>query len=206
MAKVVGRMVSIVRTGTRRFALVFLAALVFAACSSNSGTPSNDAAVIRADAQLAADAISCSALPCLADATRLVAHCAPSGACTEKVIVSGAVSTMTKCFANGVKIQLTQTNAGSDGTNTVMRVKKDGAACYSWSSMATPDGQAGSLVYHDGAGADLFTETVDGAAETYACPGKSPIGPNTSCDAALFALQGAYPFTNAVCPAGSCTF
>jgi hypothetical protein len=181
-------------------------AAVFAACSSNSGTPSNDAAVVPADADLRVDALSCTSLPCLADATGLVAYCAPSGACTVQVTVSGAVSTMTKCFANGVKIQLTQTNAGSDGTKTVMSVKKDGAACYSWSGMATPDGQVGSIVYHDGTGADLFTEMVDGADETYTCPGKPTVGPNTSCDAALFALQGAYPFTNGNCPGGTCTF
>ena len=123
-----------------------------------------------------------------------------------QVTVSGGIATMTKCFSNGVKIQLTATNLGSDGTNTVMSVKKDGAACYSWSSMAASNGQAGSIVYQDGAGANLFTEMVDGATDTYTCPGKSPVGPNTSCDAALFALQGAYPFTNASCPAGSCTF
>jgi hypothetical protein len=199
-------MVITIRTGSPRFALTLLAALVFAACGSNAGTPSNDAAIVPADAGLGVDAGSCTALPCLADATSLVAYCAPSGACTTQMTVSGAVSTTTKCFSNGIKIQLMQTNLGSDGTSTVMSVKKDGAACYSWSSMATANGQAGSLVYHDGAGADLFTEMIDGSTEAYTCPGNSPVGPNTSCDAALFALQGAYPFTNAICPAGSCTF
>jgi hypothetical protein len=199
-------MMIMIRTGSPRLALACLGALVFSACGGNAGAPSNDAAVVPADADLGVDAVSCTALPCLADATSLVAYCAPSGACTVQVTVSGAVSTMTKCFSNGVKIQLTATNAGSDGTNMVLAVKKDGAACYSWSSTSTSNGQAGSIIYQDGAGADLFTEMVDGATETYVCPGKSPVGPDTSCDAALFALQGAYPFTNAICPAGSCTF
>jgi hypothetical protein len=88
-----------------------------------------------------------------------------------------------------------------------MAVKKDGAACYSFKAMATADGQVGSAVYQDGAGTDLFTEMVDGANATYTCPGRTPIGDdNISCDAPLFALQGLYPFTNAICPGAICTF
>jgi hypothetical protein len=186
--------------------LALACALAFSACGGNSGTPSNDAAVIPADANHGTDALTCSALPCLANATGLIAYCAPSGTCTVQVTVSGGIATMTKCFSNGVTIQLTATNAAAGGTNTVMAVRKDGAACYSFTAMGTADASVGSAVYQDGAGADLFTEMVDGANATYTCPGRAPIGENTSCDAALFALQGLYPFSNAICPSGPCTF
>ena len=186
--------------------LALASALTVAACGGNSGTPSNDAAVISADADHGTDAPSCNALPCLANATGLIAYCAPGGTCTVQVTVSGGIATMTKCFSNGVKIQLTAANAGAGGTNTVMTVKKDGAACYSFTAMGTADASVGSAVYQDGAGADLFTEMVDGANATYTCPGRTPIGDNTSCDGALFALQGLYPFSNAICPAGNCAF
>lgn len=186
--------------------LALASALAFAACGSNSGRPSNDAAVIPADAALGTDALTCNDLPCLASATGLIAYCAPSGTCTVQVTTSGGTATMTKCFSNGVKIQLTATNAGAGGTNTVMTVKKDGAACYSFTAMGTANASVGSAVYQDGAGAVLFTETVDGANATYTCPGRTPMGENTSCDAALFALQGLYPFTNGICPAGTCAF
>jgi hypothetical protein len=190
----------------RGFRTRFVAALVFAACGSNAGTPSNDAGIVPADANLGVDAVSCAALPCLETATSLIGYCAPRGACTEQLTVSGGIATRTKCFSNGVKIQLTATNAAAGGTNTVMSVKKDGAACYSFTVMAAAGGQVGSGLYEDGAGADLFTEMVDGATTTYTCPGGSPIGVDSSCDAALFALQGAYPFTDGNCPSGTCTF
>jgi len=187
--------------------LALASALAFAACGGNSGTPSRDGAVIPADADLGTDALSCNALPCLANATSLIAYCAPSGTCAVQVTIQGDITTMTKCFSNGVKIQLTATDAGAGSTNTVMTVKKDGAACYSFAIMATADPSVGSVVYQDGAGADLFSETVDGATTTYTCPGRTPmIGDNTSCDAALSALRGLYPFTSAICPATTCTF
>jgi hypothetical protein len=181
-------------------------ALAFAACGGNSGTPSRDGGVIPADADLGTDALSCSGLPCLANATSLIAYCAPSGTCAVQVTIEGDIATMTKCFSNGVKIQLTATDAGAGGTNTVMTVKKDGAACYSFTTMATADPSVGSVVYQDGAGADLFTEMVDGVNTTYTCPGRTPMGENTSCWAALSALQGLYPFTSAICPSQPCTF
>jgi hypothetical protein len=189
-----------------RFALVFVAALGFAACGSSAGTFSNDAAVVSVDADLGVDGVSCAALPCLAKATSLIAYCAPSGTCTAQVTVSGGIATTTKCFSNGVKIQFTGTTAGSGGVNTVMSVKKDGASCYSFAVMGMANGKVGSGVYRDGAGANLFTEMVDGATATYTCPGESPIDPGTSCDAALFALQGDYPLTKTNCASGTCTF
>jgi hypothetical protein len=185
---------------------VFVAALGFAACSSHADTPSNDAAIVSVDADLGVDGVSCATLPCLAKATSLIAYCAPSGTCAAQVTMSGSTATTTKCFSNGVKIQLTATAAGSADTNSVMNVKKDGASCYSFAVMGTANGKAGSAVYQDGAGANLFTEMIDGANATYSCPGGSPIDAGTSCTAALFALQGAYPFTKTNCSSGTCTF
>lgn len=189
-------------------ALVLAAALLLAGCgSSGGGNPSsNDGGVVPADAALGTDGLSCPGLSCLANATALVAYCAPSGTCTEQLTISGNLATMTKCFSNGVKIQMTGMNLGSGNTKTIMSVKKDGAACYSFIVTATADQSAGSVVYRDGAGADLFTEAVDGNTTTYACPGGPSKGEDTSCDPALRALQGLYPFTNETCPSGTCTF
>ena len=188
------------------FSVALAPVLVVAACGDSGGKASDDAAIVRPDADLGADAPSCSALPCLAGATGLIAYCAPSGTCTSQVTVSGGIATMNRCFSNGAKIQLTAVRADGGGTNTIMTVKKDGAACYSFVIMATADPSVGSAVYRDGAGTDLITGTVDGATTTYTCPGGSPVTPDSACDAALFALQGAYPFTNATCTSGTCAF
>ncbi|MEO5769158.1 MAG: hypothetical protein ABIS92_12475, partial [Polyangia bacterium] len=60
------------------------AALLLAGCgSSGGGNPSsNDGGVVPADAALGTDGLSCPGLSCLANATALVAYCAPSGTCT----------------------------------------------------------------------------------------------------------------------------
>lgn len=180
--------------------------LAGASCGGN-GSTAKDAAVTR---DVGVDAgVSCAALPCLAGATALIAYCAPSGTCTEQVTASGTTSTQARCFANGVQIKVAGMRLASGGTSTVMTVQKDGATCYSMT--ATSDdasGSAGSVVYKDGAGVELVTERVDGATTMVTCPGAGAVVPDGSCDAALFALGGLYPFTNAsgMCTTGSCSF
>jgi hypothetical protein len=189
-------------------ALAVAGQLVVAGCGG--GASSKDASADQVsetgaspDADLGADAATCPALPCLAGATSLIASCAPSGTCTEQVTVSGGIATMAKCFANGVKIAVTGTNLASGGSSTVMTVQRGGATCYSLTAVAD-SASAGSVVYKNGAGADLITATVSGAADTFTCPGGSPVVRDGSCDAALVGLQGLYPFTNATCTTGTC--
>jgi hypothetical protein len=191
------------------FTLCVGAALALAACGGGggSGKQTNDAGVGpdggRADVSV--DAPSCPALPCLADAINLIASCAPSGACTEQV--NTTTGAMVKCFSNGVKIQLMETRFGTDGTNVVMAVKKDGAACYSFTAMQSNAMSDVSGGYQDGAGTQLITETLSGATTTATCPGGSPIVPDADCASALSDLQSVYPFTNATsCTQGTCTF
>jgi hypothetical protein len=186
-------------------ALAVAAPFVFGACGGNGGSASQDAGVFRVDAGLAADAATCPALPCLAGATVLIEACAPSGTCTEQVIVSGQTAAQNKCFSNGVKISVTGMNLASGATTTVMTVRKDGAACYSLNG-TSDSATVGSVVYRDGAGADLITEMVSGATTAVSCPGGAGTIQDSSCDAALSALRGLYPFTTPTCTTGTCTF
>jgi hypothetical protein len=190
-------------------ALALTAALGGAACGSSHGTPSSDGAVGPGDADTHADAgadvATCAALPCLASLASLIASCAPSGTCTEQVTASATTATQAKCFSSGVKISLTGTDSSTMGTTAVMAVQKDGAACYSF-TYTTESPIAVPTVYKDGAGADLLTITMANNIPSYTCPGGSPVVPDSSCDAALFALQGLYPFTNASCSSGTCAF
>jgi hypothetical protein len=190
------------------FAPAFAAALVFAACGSSSTQASRDAAVdgvIPADADLGVDAIGCTSVPCLEYASSLVMFCAPSGTCAVQVTVSGDTTTTTKCFSNGVKIQLTAQNVDAGLTNAIMAVKKDDAACYSYAVMTGADARLGSFVYKDGAGADLLTYTSDGINSTYTCPGRSPIE-NLNCEGDFFVTEELETFTSEICPSGPCTF
>ena len=157
-----------------------------------------------ANLDLGADTPSCAALPCLARSNAIIAACAPSGACTEQTTVTQGTTTMTKCFANGVKISLTGVRTPSGGTDMVMAVQKDGAACYSFTT-EEESASVGTAVYRDGAGVDLVSESVSGPTLSVACPGEPAIVPDHSCDAALYALGGLYPLTNATCATGTCT-
>lgn len=193
------------------FALCVGAALALAptlaACGGGSGQHTNDAGVgpDGRGADVSVDAPSCPALPCLADAINLIASCAPSGACTEQV--NTTTGAMVKCFSNGVKIQLMETRFGTDATNVVMAVKKDGAACYSFNAMQSNAMSDVSGGYQDGAGTQLLTEMLSGATTTTTCPGGSPVVPDADCESALSDLQGVYPFTTATsCTQGTCTF
>ena len=182
---------------------------LFTACGGHAASNQQDAAVTASDASanldLGADAPSCPALPCLAHANAVVAACAPSGACTEQLTIAQGTSTMTKCFANGVKISLTGMTLASGGRNMLMAIKKDGAACYSFVT-DEQSASVGSIVYQDGAGVELVSESASGPTLTVACPGEPEIVPDHSCDAALYALGGLYPFTNTTCTSGTCTF
>ena len=73
-----------------------------------------------------------------------------------------------------------------------MAVKKDGAACYSFST-EEQSASVGSAVYRDGAGVELVSESTSGPTLSVACPGEAAIVPDHSCDAALYALGGLYP-------------
>jgi hypothetical protein len=64
----------------------------------------------------------------------------------------------------------------------------------------------GPAVYSDGAGAALLTQRMSNNIANYTCQGGSAIVPDSSCDGALSALQGIFPFTNAICTTGTCTF
>jgi hypothetical protein len=187
------------------FVFALAAPLVVATCGSNGSTPGKDAAVVF---DAGGDGVSCAALPCLAGATSLIAFCAPSGTCTEHATASVGSSVQTKCFSNGVTIAVTGMSLASGGTSSVMTVRKDGATCYSFAVTADDaSGQTGSVVYADGTGVALITGTVSGADLTYTCPGGSPVVPDSTCDAALFALRGLYPFTDAsgTCTTGTCS-
>jgi hypothetical protein len=192
-----------------RVSLVVAGSFAFTACGSHAGTNQPDAAVTPSDARvkldLGADAPSCAALPCLAHANAVIAACAPSGACTGQLTLTQATSTTTKCFANGVKISLTGVTSASGGTNLLMAVKKDGAACYSF--IAEEQGASiGSADYQDGTGVELVRESTSGPTLSVACPGEPAIVPDPSCDAALYALGGLTPVTSPTCTSGTCTF
>jgi len=193
-----------------RVSLVVASSLAFTACGSPGGTTTQDAAVTPGDASvadltLAADAPSCPALPCLAHANAIIAACAPSGACTGQVTVTQGTTLMTKCFENGVKISVSGVRTPSGGVDMVLAIKKDGAACYSFST-DEQNAQVGTAVYRDGAGTELVSESASGPTLSVACPGEPLIVPDSSCDAALYALGGLYPLTNATCATGTCTF
>lgn len=191
-----------------RVSLVVAGGFAFSACGSSAST-TRDAAVASADAvadlTLAPDAPSCPMLPCLEHANAVIAACAPSGACTSQLTATPGMSTTMLCFANGVKIALSGVRTASGGTSMVMDIRKNGAACYSFTTDA-PSAQVGTAVYRDGAGVDLVSESADGPTLSVACPGEAAIVPDHSCDAALYALGGLYPFTNASCTSGTCTF
>jgi hypothetical protein len=192
-----------------RVSLVVAGSFSFAACGGHAGTNQQDAAVTSSDAtanlDLGADAPSCAALPCLAHANAVIAACAPSGACIEQVTITQGTSITNKCFANGVKISMTGATSASAGRNVLMAIKRDGAACYSFIT-EEQSASVGSAVYEDGAGVELVSESVSGPTLSVACPGEPAIVPDPSCDAALYALGGLYPFTNATCTSGTCTF
>jgi hypothetical protein len=193
-----------------RATLVVASSFAFTACGSHEAATTQDAAVLPGDARVAdlvlgEDAPSCPALPCLAHANAVIAACAPSGACTEQLTVTQGTTTMTKCFANGVKISITGVRTPSGGIDMVMALQKDAAACYSFITNEQ-SAQVGSAVYRDGAGIDLVSESASGPTLSVACPGEPAIVPDSSCDAALYALGGLYPFTNATCTSGTCTF
>jgi hypothetical protein len=191
-----------------RVSFVVASSFAFAACGSQAGTNQQDAAVTPSDARanldLGADAPSCAALPCLAHANAVIAACAPSGACTEQVTITQGTSVTNKCFANGVKISLSGMTSAS-GETILMAVKRDGAACYSFTT-EEQSASVGSVVYEDGAGIELVSESASGPTSSVACPGEPAIVPDHSCDAALYALGGLYPYTNATCTSGTCTF
>jgi hypothetical protein len=188
--------------------LVVAGGLTFTACGS-AATTTHDAAMVPADAvadlTLGADAPSCPMLPCLQHANAVIAACAPSNACIGQLDLTGGTSTTTKCFDNGVTISLTGVTNAAGGTNLLMAVKKDGAACYSFAT-EEQSAQVGTAVYRDGAGVELVSESTTGPTLSVACPGAPAIVPDSSCDAALYALGGLYPVTNATCTTGTCTF
>ena len=174
-----------------RVSLVVAGSFAFTACGGHAGTNQQDA--------------SCAALPCLAHANAVIAACAPSGACIGQLTLTGETSNATKCFANGVTISMTGVTSASGGTNLLMAVKKDGAACYSFST-EEQSASVGSAVYRDGAGVELFSESTSGPTLSVACPGEAAIVPDHSCDAALYALGGLTPVTGTTCTSGTCTF
>ena len=192
-----------------RVSLVVAGGFAFAGCGSHGATNQQDAAVTSTDASatldLGGDAPSCPALPCLAHANAVIAACAPSGACTEQVTITQGTSVTNKCFANGVKISLSGMTSASGDTNILMAVETGGAACYSFST-EEQSASVGSVVYEDGAGIELVSESASGPTSSVACPGEPAIVPDHSCDAALYALGGLYPYTNATCTTGTCTF
>jgi hypothetical protein len=189
--------------------LVVAGGFAFTGCGGHAASNQQDAALTPGDAganlDLGADAPSCPPLPCLAHANAVIAACAPSGACTEQLTIALGRSTTTKCFANGVKISLTTMTSASGDTNILMAVETGGAACYSFST-EEQSASVGSAVYRDGAGVELVSESTSGPTLSVACPGEPAIVPDHSCDAALYALGGLYPFTNATCTSGTCTF
>ena len=203
--------------GRSLFLVATLSIATAQGCGSSSasavdGATGADAAVDGVDA--AVPVFICPEVPCLATAASVTAGCKPDNTCTSQVTTSATMTTMNRCFTNGVTIQMlgTGATASNPGGQVIMSVKKGGALCYSLEiDYKDAARSTGNLVYKDASGTPMVTLFADDSANplTATCPGGSAIAIPTSdaCNAAFGGLGGALPFTSCfTLTEGTCAF
>jgi hypothetical protein len=203
--------------GRSVFVMATVSIAIAQGCGSSSASPVDgatgaDAVVHGVDA--AVPVFSCPELPCLATAASVTAACKPDNSCTNEVTVSGTMTTMKRCFTNGVTIQELWSGATASnlGGQMIMSVKKDGALCYSLEIDYKDAGRStGNVIYRDARGTPMVTVFADDSAAplTATCPGGSAVAIPTSgtCAEAFAGLGGVLPFTSCLTVTqGTCAF
>ncbi len=194
-------------------------------CGSSSASPldgatGSDAAVDGVDGAVegvdaAVPVFSCPELPCLGTAATVTAGCKPNNTCTNQLTTSGTMTTMNRCFTDGVAIQERGMNATAayPDSQVIMSVKNRGALCYSLdidykdAARSTAD-----LIYQDASGTPIVTVFADAGAAplTAICPGGSAaiaIPTSGPCGDAFRGLGGVLPFTSCfTVTQGTCAF
>ena len=150
----------------------------------------------------AGDSSGCK-LSCLVTMANLTSSCQPSGTCTEQAIGTTSASA---CYSNGIKMSVSMATSSSDLMSMSIGVKKNGTPCF---SMAVSDAASGdtTVIFKNASGTTVATVVTGGSSgTTVTCPGGSPSGIDTACNADYTAANSATSWNTGNCSPGTCAY
>lgn len=152
-------------------------------------------------ATVAGDAGACVLPACLVALTN---QCMGTGACVQQSVITGTATTLSVCYANGVK---ERTFIDTSATvPIVVSVSQNGALCYSVEAVTTLGEQPQTLLtFKNFLGATMATGVRDAVtgAVTVTCLGQPPVQLGSGCPLGFGASQ--QDGGTAACTVGSCS-